>query len=190
MFFLLLGLFAHVDLHLRLHLRLCVLRGYSVKILPYTQDFQVSSCLWPVLSLLRHVQKCAKQALENILRDMHLIKAIRSVEDLPVRQIPKNRLRFPYPQERLRCLFFFPDEGHSSQSSNNILISVPLLLHGGPLFSTSPLNIYPCFLHGSSGSGHLRCPMYMVFEDPSIGSCRDVVSRNVCGTPGLRHIRN
>ena|ERR1041385_8886530 len=92
MFFLLLGLFAHVDLHLRLHLRLCVLRGYSVKILPYTQDFQVSSCLWLVLSLLRHVQKCAKQALENILRDMHLIKAIRSVEDLPLRQISKNKV--------------------------------------------------------------------------------------------------
>ena len=87
-------------------LRLCLLRRlFTVDIFPNLQIFQVFPCLRPILGLLRHLHQCAKQALEDILRDMHLIKAMRRVVIGPVLQVPENRPRFPYLQQRLRCLF-------------------------------------------------------------------------------------
>src|SRR3954466_15884103 len=50
----------------------------------------------------KKVDQCAKQTLENILRDMHLIKTMRCIEFGPVLQVPENRPCFPYLQQRLR----------------------------------------------------------------------------------------
>src|SRR3954468_7860828 len=83
----------------RLYLRLCLGRFTGhVEICPYFQIFQVSSCLRPILGLLRNVHQCAKKNLENILRDMHLIKTMRCMEFGPVLQVPENGIFFPYLQ--------------------------------------------------------------------------------------------
>src|SRR3954470_1578495 len=85
--------------------RLCLCLGRftgHVEICPYFQIFQVSSCLRPIFGLLRHVHQCAKQTLENILRDRHLIKTMRCIEFGPVLQVPENRPCFPYLRQRLR----------------------------------------------------------------------------------------
>src|SRR4051812_37257623 len=42
---------------------------------------------------------------------MHDIKAMRTAEETPVFQIPENRLRFPYPHQRLSLLFFLSRHG-------------------------------------------------------------------------------
>src|SRR4051812_30859376 len=42
---------------------------------------------------------------------MHDIKAMWTAEETPVFQIPENRLRFPYPHQRLSLLFFLSRRG-------------------------------------------------------------------------------
>src|SRR3954468_19785927 len=106
---------------------------------------------------------------------MHDIKAMRTAEETPVFQIPENRLRFPYPHQRLSL--FFLGAGHPSQVFNNLSISLPLLRAGGARSSSLPSNICPSFLHRCFLGSHLRDPWNIVFEDPgSFPSWRYVVS--------------
>src|SRR3954465_256882 len=66
--------------------------------------------IWHVTSgalHLWHVEQGSKQTLAHVLRDMHDIKAVRHTVDLPVRQVPENRPRFPYLQQRLWRLSLF-----------------------------------------------------------------------------------
>ena len=72
-----------------------------MKLFPDIQIYQVVSCFWPIFGPLWHVEQGTKQTLAHVLCDMHDIKAVRHKEDLPVRQVPENRPRFPYLQQRL-----------------------------------------------------------------------------------------
>src|SRR4051812_24716451 len=97
--------------HILLFLRLIIVITRGVKFSPDANKFQVIPCFWPVLGLLRHVEQRAKQALTHVLCDMHDIKAMRTAEETPVFQIPENRLRFPYPHQRLSLIFFLSRRG-------------------------------------------------------------------------------
>src|SRR4051812_17993639 len=97
--------------HILLFLRLIIVITRGVKFSPDANKFQVIPCFWPVLGLLRHVEQRAKQALAHVLCDMHDIKAMSTTEETPLFQIPENRLRFPYPHQRLSLLFFLSRRG-------------------------------------------------------------------------------
>jgi hypothetical protein len=68
------------------------------KIMPDIQIYQFLSCFRPIFGPVRHVEQSGKKTLAHIFRDMHDIKAMRRTEDMPVRQVPKHVLPFPYPQ--------------------------------------------------------------------------------------------
>ena len=61
-----------------------------VQIFPDIQVLQVFSCLQPILGLIWHVHLCREQVLKDILTNMHLIKAMRCVEFVPVLQVLEN----------------------------------------------------------------------------------------------------
>jgi hypothetical protein len=98
-----LGLFALATTFrlLLINIIIIIIRTSYVKVIPNLHKFQVVPCFWPVFGPIRHVEKGAKQTLAHVFRDMHDIKAMGRVEDLPVWQIPENRPRFTYLQQWL-----------------------------------------------------------------------------------------
>jgi hypothetical protein len=65
------------------------------------KQFQVVSCLWPVLGPIRHVDDSGQQTLTYVLRDVHDIKAMGHVEVFLVRQVLENRPGFLHTMRRL-----------------------------------------------------------------------------------------
>src|SRR3954471_20937287 len=112
--------------HILLFLWLIIVVTRGVKFPPDAHKFQVNPCFWSVLGLLRHAEQRAKQALAHVLCDIHDIKSMRTAEETPVFQIPENRLRFPYPHQRLCLLFFLSRRGAPFTSFNKMSISLPL----------------------------------------------------------------
>jgi hypothetical protein len=99
-----LGLFALFALATTFRLLIIIIiiiRMSYVKAIPNPHKLQVVPCFRPIFGHIRHVEKGAKQMLAHVFHDMHDIKAMGHAKDLPVWQIPINRPRFPYLQQRL-----------------------------------------------------------------------------------------
>jgi hypothetical protein len=109
-----LGLFALATIFCLLIIIVIISTSY-LKVIPDPHKFHVVSFFWPIFGTICHVEKGAKKTVTHFFRDMHDIKAMGRVEDLPVRLIPENRPRFPYLQQRLgrfsllsRCRALWP----------------------------------------------------------------------------------